>query len=146
MIDDNEQQPGRAYAAKDVVCLPDGMALDMADAYPGEAGVQVCHRTFHLNGVRLSVRDEIVLDGEKPVTWVFMLRHEPVIDHERQCCHLRDSGFWIDWSENAPLSAAVEAIDINDGRMKNSYPGTLWRLILTAAPSAHHTQEFLFEA
>ena len=146
MIGGYEQRAGREYAAKDVVCLPDGMALDMADAYPKEAGVQNCRRTFHLTGARLSVRDEIVLDSEQPVTWVFMLRHEPVIDQDRQCCYLKDSGFWMDWSENAPLSADVEPIEITDGRMKNSYPGTLWRLTLTAAPSAHHTQEFLFEA
>ncbi len=146
MIGGFEQQPGCDYAAKDVACHPDGMALDMAAAYPEEAGVQKCQRAFHLAGGRLSVRDEIVLETEKPVTWVFMLRYEPVIDQERQCCHLKDSGFWMDWSENAPLSAAVEPIEITDGRMKSSYPGKLWRLMLTAAPSAHHTQEFLFEA
>jgi len=141
-----EQQHGRQYAARDVEKLPDGMALDMAAAYPAEAGVQQCRRTFRLAGGRLSVRDEIVCAEAKPITWVFMLRHEPVIDHERQCCHLRDSGFWIDWSENADLSAAAEPIEITDGRMKNSYPGTLWRLTLTAEPATHHTQEFLFEA
>ena len=141
-----EQQPGRQYAARDVEKLPDGMTLDMADAYPAEAGVQRCRRTFRLAGGRLSVRDEIVCAEAQPVTWVFMLRHEPVIDHERQCCHLKDSGFWIDWSENAPLSAAAEPIEITDGRMKNSYPGTLWRLTLTAEPAARHTQEFFFEA
>ena len=94
----------------------------------------------------MSVRDEIVCNDPQSITWVFMLRHEPVIDHERQCCHLKDSGFWIDWSENADLSAAAEPIEITDGRMKNSYPGTLWRLTLTAAPSTHHTQQFMFEA
>ena len=146
IIDGVEQHDGLAYAAKDVACLPDGMALDLAGAYPKEAGAQSCRRTFRINGVRLSVRDELTLDGEKPVTWVFMLRHEPVIDPERQCCHLKDIGFGVDWSGNAPLSAAVEAVDVTDGRMAKSYPGRLWRLTLTAAPSAHHTQEFLFEA
>lgn len=141
-----EQQAGRQYAARDVEKLHNGMALDMAAAYPAEAGVQQCRRTFHLTGGRLNVRDEIVCAEAKPVTWVFMLRHEPVIDHERQCCHLRDSGFWIDWSENASLTAVAEPIEITDGRMKNSYPGTLWRLTMTAEPATHHTQEFLFEA
>ena len=141
-----EQHDGAAYAAKDVVCLPEGMALDMAGAYPGEAGVQICRRTFQLSGVRLSIRDEITLAEERPVTWVFMLRHEPVIDSERQCCHLKGSGCWIDWSENTPLTAAVEAIDVTDSRMAKSYPGKLWRLMLMAAPAKHHTQEFLFEA
>ena len=146
IINGVEQHDGLEYAARDVVYLPDGMALDLAGAYSREAGAQSCLRTFRTHGVRLSVRDEITLDGEKPVTWVFMLRHEPVIDPERQCCHLKDIGFGVDWSGNAPLSAAVEAVDVTDGRMAKSYPGRLWRLTLTAAPSAHHTQEFLFEA
>ena len=136
-----EQQPGLEYAARDVVCLPDGMALDMAGAYPKEAGVQTCRRTFHMNGMRLSVRDEITLDGEKPVTWVFMLRNEPSI-HADGCT--MEGGFRICW--DAGLFTSVEPIEITDGRMAKSYPGKLWRLTLTAAPSACHTQEFLFEA
>ena len=52
-------------------------------------------------------------------------------------------GFRIRWAEG--LTAAAEPIEITDGRMKNSYPGTLWRLMLTAAPSEQHTQEFIFE-
>ena len=141
-----EQHDGAQYAARDVEYTPDGMALDMAAAYPAEAGLHKCRRVFHLAGGRMSVRDEIVCNEPQIITWVFMLRHEPVIDHERQCCHLKDSGFWIDWSENAPLTAEVEPIEITDGRMAKSYPGTLWRLMLTAAPDTHHTQEFLFEA
>ena len=43
-----EQQPGRQYAAKNVEKLPDGMALDMAAAYPAEAGVQTCTRRMTL--------------------------------------------------------------------------------------------------
>lgn len=140
-----EQQAGRQYAARDVEKLSDGMTLDMAAAYPAEEGVQQCRRTFHLTGGRLSVRDEIICGEEKPITWVFMLRHEPVIDHERQCCHLKDSGFWIDWSENEELSAAAEPIEITDGRMKNSYPGTLWRLTMTAAPAKTHSVHIIMQ-
>ena len=146
MIGGCEQQPGGEYAAKDVTCLPEGMALDLAEAYPREAGVQTCRRTFRLTGARLSVRDEIVCDVPQSVTWVFMLRHEPVIDRERQCCRLKGSGFRVDWSKNAPLTAEAEAIEVTDARMAKSYPGHLWRLMLTAAPGTRHTQEFLFEA
>ncbi len=141
MIDGLEQQPGIEYAARDVQCLPDGMTLDIAGAYPTEAGAKACLRTFRLGDEGFTVRDEIKLDGEKPVAWVFMLRHEPTI--ALNGC-TAENGFRIRWGEG--LSAAVEAIDVTDGRMKNSYPGTLWRLTLTAASSAHHNQEFLFEA
>jgi hypothetical protein len=113
--------------------LPNGMALDMAEAYPTEAGVQRCYRTICLDGACLNICDEIALDGEKPVTWVFMLRHKPEI-HPGGCTLA--SGFHIRWDE--ALTAAAEPIDITDGRMKNNYPGTLWRLTLTAAPAREH--------
>ena len=140
IIDRYEQQPGQQYAARDVQGLPDGLALDMAAAYPVEAGVQRYQRTMRLSEGGFTLRDEIVC-AEAPVTWVFMLRHEPEIMADG--CVLK-SGFRIRWGQG--LSAQAEPIDITDGRMKNSYPGTLWRLTLTAEASAHHTQEFLFEA
>ena len=140
IINGCEQQPGQQYAARDVVCLPDGMALDMAAAYPMEAGVTRCFRRMQLAEGKFLLRDEIVCK-EAPVTWVFMLRHEPVIAEGG--CTL-ESGFRIRWA--AGLSAQAEPADITDGRMAKSYPGTLWRLTLTADKSVHHTQEFLFEA
>ncbi len=136
-----EQQPGRQYAAHDEEKLLDGMALDMAAAYPAEAGVQSCQRCMTLTDGSFTVRDDIALETAKPVTWVFMLRHEPMICQGG--CTMAD-GFRIRWAEE--LTAAVEPIEITDGRMKNSYPGTLWRLTLTAEPSAQHQQEFSFEA
>ena len=141
IIGECEQQPGRRYAAKDVEKLPDGMALDMADAYPAEAGVQCCRRRMTLGSGVFRVQDAIALDAPQPVTWVFMLRHAPAL-HAGGCT--LESGFRIRWAEG--LTAAVETIDITDGRMQNSYPGSLWRLTLTAAPAQNHTQEFVFEA
>ena len=145
MIGGYEQQAGAQYAAGDVQADVLGMTLDLAAAYPGESGVLQCRRSFR-HDITLCVRDEIVCAEEQPVTWVFMLRHAPLIDSNAQCCELSGSDFRIDWSGGAPLTAAVEEIKITDGRMAKSYPGSLWRLTLTAEPSTHHTQEFLFEA
>ena len=145
IIGGHEQQAGTQYAARDVQEDVLGMALDLAAAYPAEAGVLQCRRSFQ-HDITLSVRDEIVCVREQPVTWVFMLRHAPLIDQKAQCCELSGSGFRIGWSGGALLTAAVEEIKITDGRMAKSYPGSLWRLTLTAAPSTHHIQEFLFEA
>ena len=141
-----EQQPGRQYAAKDVECLSNGMALDMADAYPDEAGVQTCRRKLLLDGSRLSVMDDITLDEARPVTWVFMLRDEPIIEQEDQCCHGRETNFFVEWRDTEALTAAVEPIEITDARMKNSYPGTLWRLTLTAAPAKEHSVHIILQA
>ena len=145
MIGGYEQQPGRQYTARDVECLPNGMALDMADAYPAEAGVQSCCRKLLLNGSRLSVMDDITLAEARPVTWVFMLRDEPIIEQEDQCCHGRETNFFVEWRDTEPLTAAVEPIEITDGRMQKSYPGTLWRLTLTAAPARTHSVHITFQ-
>ena len=139
-----EQQAGAQYAARGVQADELGMTLDMAAAYPGEAGVLQCRRSFR-HDISLCVRDEIVCAEEQPVTWVFMLRHAPLLAPNVQCCELSGSDFRIDWSGGAPLTAAVEEIKITDARMAKSYPGSLWRLTLTAKPSNHHMQTFLFE-
>ncbi len=141
-----EQQAGSQYAARDVECLVGGMSLDIAGAYPEEAGVEQCKRVMHLRGAGLLVRDEIICKEEKPVTWVFMLRHEPVIGQAHCLCHMPDSCCELHWSKDADLTVSVEPIDITDARMDKSYPGKLWRLMFTAAPSTHHKQEFQFNA
>ena len=144
MIGGYEQQAGREYAAKDVVCLPDGMALDMADAYPNEAGVQRCLREMRVAKDRLIIRDDIVLDEEKPVTWVFMLRQKPVIECD-QGLFGEDHNLCLSWADNRDMTWQAEEIEITDGRMKNSYPGSLWRLTLTAPPKRQHNVEFWIE-
>ncbi|MBQ8201934.1 MAG: heparinase II/III family protein [Clostridia bacterium] len=141
-----EQQPGAQYAARDVQCTESGMTLDMAAAYPAEAGVRRCHRELILGGATLSVKDEITLDTSRPVTWVFMLRDEPIIEAEYECCHGRETDFFVEWRETEPLTAAVERIDITDPRMQGSYPGTLWRLTLTAEPAAYHKVHITMQA
>ena len=144
MIGDCEQQPGREYAAKDVVCLPDGMALDMADAYPAEAGVSRCFREMRVAKDRLTIRDEIALNEEKAVTWVFMLRQKPVFEPQGCLFAEADHRLWLNWL-NKDLTWQVEEIKINDARMTKSYPGSLWRLTLTAPPQRQHNVVFEIE-
>ncbi len=135
-----EQQPGLEYAARDVSCTPDGMTLDIAGVYPKEAGVQRCCRAFTLTDGRLTLTDSVAFTGAQSVAWVFMLREEPVL---RENGLAFADGFRMTWT--ADLSAQVEALPVTDGRMARSYPGTLWRLTLTAAPALHHEAQFVFE-
>ena len=141
-----EQAAGAEHAARDVQRTADGMTLDMAAAYPAEAGVRTCRRDMALGQSILSVQDEIVLDAPAAVTWVLMLRDEPVIEAEEKCCHGRESGFFVEWRDTEALTAAAEPIEITDGRMAKSYPGKLWRLTLTAAPSDHHSIHITMQA
>lgn len=136
MIGTHEQQPGHQHGAKAVQCLPDGLVLDMADAYDEQAEVAACHRSLCLTDAGLHLRDEIDLRQPQPVTWVFMLRHQPTITPGLLTTAHMELAF------SADLSASVEEVPIDDSRMARSYPGSLWRVTLTAAPGVRHVQEF----
>ncbi len=136
-----EQQAGAQYAAKDVECLPNGLQLDIAGAYPAEAGALRCLRKMTLgrDSYIFHVEDEIELEVPRPVTWVFMLRDEPIIEQADKCCHGRETNYFVEWRDTEALTADVERIEITDGRMQGSYPGCLWRLTLTAQPARMHS-------
>lgn len=140
-----EQGAGAQYAARDVEYLPEGMRLDMAGAYPVEAGVTRCQRDMRLNNDRLTIRDEILLTEAKAVEWVFMLRQKPTIEPQGCLFAGEDHMLWLAWGENEGLTVAVEEIRVTDARMAKSYPGSLWRLTLTAPARREHKVEFLIE-
>lgn len=144
VIGGQEQQAGREYAARDVQATADGMTLDMADAYPAQAKVARCVRTFRLTEERFTVQDEIACDAAQPVTWVLMLRHEPLLVPGESGCALRDQRMRLRWESDAPLTVWAEAIEIDDVRMAKTYPGTLWRLMLTAPPAKDHAMRICF--
>ena len=138
LIGECEQLPGAQRCARDVSRLGDGLALDIAPAYGSDAGVLRCERTLRL-GCAMTVHDHIELVQEKPVTWVFMLRHEPKAD-----------GKWIRMGKlrlahDARLDLAIEEIPVTDARMVKNYPGSIWRLTLTAPAAKAHDETFTIE-
>ena len=135
-----EQLPGLAFAARNVRCLPDGLALDMAGAYGPEAGVQTLNRELCLTEAGLTVTDGIEMNGEKPISWVLMLRHAPVF---------APGGFTsgpLRAEYDPALAAQAEEIIIADSRMARSFPGSLWRVTLTAPAARRHRQTMRFYA
>ncbi len=142
LIGGQEQQAGPEYAARDVQPADDGLTLDMAPAYPQKAGVLACRRALSVREDAVTVADEVVLSDAQPVTWVFMLREEPIPDPNARCCRFSGSGERFLWAEG--LVPCVERVDITDGRMRGSYPGTLWRLTLTAPAARAHRQTFIY--
>ena len=136
MIGGCEQQPGTARAARDIQPTPAGLRLDMAEAYGPEAGVMRAARELSVSGGRFLLTDEIALQSAQPVTWVFLLREAPTLaDGSAAFSGLR-------MSLDADLTAAVEEIPITDPRMARHYPGSLWRLTLTAPEAAEHRRSF----
>jgi hypothetical protein len=73
-----------------------------------------------------------------------MLRQKPVIECD-QGLFGEDHNLFLSWADNRDMTWQAEEIEITDGRMKNSYPGSLWRLTLTAPPKRQHNVEFWIE-
>ncbi len=139
LIGGAEQRAGRDHAAREVRPLPDGLELDMAAAYGEEAGVDLLRRTLSLSEKGLILRDGIALREAKEVTWVFLLRKEPCLA-EGLCTagnvRLRFS---------PSLAAEAEERPVDDPRMAKGFPGSLWRLKLTAQAARTFDEVFKVE-
>ncbi|MBR4067417.1 MAG: heparinase II/III family protein [Clostridia bacterium] len=132
LIGGEEQQPGSRFAARDVQRLADGLSLELSRTYSEAAGLCSFRRSMRLQGGGMELRDSISLAAAKPVTWVFMLREKPVIREGRAV-----SGC-IELALPAGLTARTEEIPVTDSRMAKNFPGSLWRLLVTAAPAEVH--------
>ena len=136
MIGGCEQQPGRAFAASQTVCLPDGLRLGLEKAYAPEAGVRRLERQLLLTEQGCEIRDTCELISPRPVTWVFMLHHRP----ELSARTLSAGPIGMEIPDG--LACRVEEIPIADPRMARSFPGSLWRVLLTAGPAAVYDMQF----
>ena len=138
LVGGEEQRAGTQYAARDVRCLPDGLSLDIAGAYPAGAGVCSLARGMRLTPEGLTLTDHALLSREAPMTWVFMLRQPP----RPVPGGLVSGRVRMAWP--APLRYAAEEIPVTDSRMARNFPGSLWRVCLTSAPALEHQAIFTF--
>lgn len=140
MVGAFEQAAGREYRARDIACEPDGLQLDIAGAYPVEAGVKALRRTFALDGSgALTLTDTVALETEQPVTWVFLLRYRP----KQQGDGLASGAVRV--VPDRPMAVDIEEIPVTDPRMAKSFPGSLWRATFTAAAAREHEITFVIE-
>ena len=137
-----EQREGAKYCAHYFEADGTGASAELQNAYPEEAGVTLFRRELSV-GEYAVVSDSLELQAATEVTWIWMLRYKP----ER---FLADNGttvlavgpLWMRFS--AALSYRWEEIPVNDERMARSFPGSLYRLLLIAEPSASYTERFEF--
>ncbi len=125
------QADGEAFAARDLSARFDAdlaeVSLDIAGAYPAEAGVLSYRRTVCLlRGSSVEIAD--VYRGERPAVLSLMTVVEPVVGEGA-----------IDLPGLARIQAqgcgaiSVESIDVSDGRLRQSWPERLYRLLLPLA-------------
>lgn len=134
-----EQAAGREHAAADVSADCHGLRLDIAAAYPKEAGVCRLCRTFAIDGNGMALTDDIELDRAQPVTWVFMLRDRPELSPGSASF----GGLLL--SHDSTLLQRVEEIPVTDPRMAGNFPGSVWRLALEAPAGRLHHRTFAFQ-
>ena len=132
MIGGFEQVNGWSRRAKDVRADADGLALDMADAYPDGAGVLLCRRRIACRADGVTIEDTVRTHAPRPVTEVFLLRRRPIVGAGGLTCGP------VRLVPAAAMAVAVEEIPVADPRMARSFPGSLWRATFTAPPAQAH--------
>ena len=139
LIGGAEQRDGRQYRAENAERTDDGLCVDYAEAYPEEARVKRCRRELRLNDAgALTLTDAIECGEAVPVKWVFMLRHEPEFDGNTVVFGSVRMEF------PAGMAAGYEEIVIDDPRMAENFPGSLWRLTVADAEAESHAARFTF--
>ena len=123
-----EQLPGKDRRADDVRCLPDGLDLDLAAAY-GCGDILSVRRELRLTEDAFCLRDRIETAEDGATAWVFMLRSRPSL----RCGAVESGPVRITFPEG--FAYACDEIPVDDPRMAASFPGSLFRVILTSPPS-----------
>lgn len=143
------QSPGETFAAREVqYTADDGAAefsLDIAGAYPPEAGLKTWRRTVRLDrGQGVQIDDQYQLDAP-PQSLTLSLLTACTVDADtpgviallaRAIADERESGSATLRYDGSKFSAAVEPVTIDDIRLKQVWGQHLFRIVLTATNPA----------
>lgn len=125
------QHEGRQYKARvlgyDKSDTASSLRVDLAPAYPKDAGVQSWKRTVALDRAahRVRVDEEFRLAKAEPVMLTFMCAHEAVV--EKNGVRVGDVLLGFDPST---LEATVERIALTDPSLKHAWGDAVWRVLL----------------
>ena len=128
------------HAAFNVKKTPDGLELNLEKTYEETAGIRELKRCFTLGKEGLRLTDEIGLEKPQEITWVFLLRHQPVLEENR----IRSGNLVIGFPEGMVFSA--EEKPVTDARMARNWPGSLWRVKLQSKKTDRISAAFVFSA
>jgi hypothetical protein len=142
-IDGVMQVPGRRFAARDVrYKASDATAqlrLDIAGAYPEQAHLKSWDRTVTLNrGHDVTIVDDYTLTQRAGQMTMSLMTPCKAEIHEPGRIVL--SGFDADEPsrsaqvlyDKGTLTATIEVIDVEDGRLRSVWPEQIARILLTA--------------
>lgn len=144
-VDGVQQSPGEQFAARAVQYKADDISaefsLDIAGAYPQNAGLKRWQRTIRLmRGQSVTVEDDYELDHTPQSMVLNLLTASQVALETPGMLHLtsavlpqgRVAGSGVIRYDAAKFTASVEPIDITDGRMIHVWGNRIYRVLLTA--------------
>ncbi len=140
LIGTYEQAPGAEHAARLLSADP-FLSLDIAGAYPGQAGVLEAVRNMTISDDgKVKLEDRIRLSYAQTVTEVFILRNRPERLEDGW-----DLGAGVQMYYGGDLAWEITELPVHDARLEKSYPGSLWRLAVTGRQGVEHRYAFVFE-
>lgn len=137
-----QQEAGRNFAADAVEYRADnGMArisMDIAGAYPKEAGLREWKRTVTLNrGEAVEIRDQYTLESPSSnVEMNFLTPLEAVTSGEGKLTLTGGGGPAVEFAYPAELECVIEPIVLEDGGLIDDWGETLFRIVLRPAGAA----------
>ncbi len=129
LIGGHEQAAGREHGAEVSRLDEGGAAYELQSAYPEEAGLLSFRRSACMNGAFI-MEDAIRLERACEITWVFMLRNKPMLTTGVCFAGKMRLSFPVSLVSN------VDEIPVNDARLAKNWPGSIYRMTLTAPAAA----------
>jgi hypothetical protein len=141
-IDGIMQQAGREFRARDVRYKADAaraeLALDIAAAYPPEAGIASWRRRLVLErSERVLLEDAYGLDRARPIAWSFMSWRRPKAEGAGRIALVQPDAatgarrLALVYDARA-LEPKIETIEIEDSRLQAAWGGRVYRIVLAS--------------
>ena len=150
-VNDVEQAAGGEFASADAVYTCDdasaGITMDIAGAYPADAGIDGWHRAIRLDrGERVTIEDEYELRADpESLTWNLLTACDATLGvpgiielGEAPLADGRVSGVARLLYDANTLDATIEEVAIEDGRLAGIWGDRLARILLAARTPVSH--------
>lgn len=133
LINGFAQQDGAEYKANDVICdaKKSTFTLDIAGAYPAEAGVEKYVRQYMLKGRTLTIDDKYLLKNSTDYNkQVFMTLGKPEKTNDGEFkVSVGDQTMTVSFPKG--WSMDIETVELDDKRLSNIWGNEIYRVVLT---------------
>lgn len=144
LVDGHQQSPGLVHGTRDVRCeIADGassLQMDIASAYPAEAGIRAWVRTLELDRTgagQVLLRDEYALDHQPRELALHLLSwRAPDTSTPGQLVYQTPTRPLVVEYAHDTFSAGHEVIEIDDARLASAWGAAVHRTILQARKPA----------